>query len=130
MTLEELIETSKQDKIEMGEWDVALPIKSISLNEMEFRIKIIPSITKGGVVWWIKIYSSEIQGPLYQTTELISHDEAAGVGIMENTRLRLNRSLRFLNTNVHLLHKQSGTKREKYSFHDLEMMMGLNQKHD
>lgn len=87
-----------------------------------FSFKIIPQSTRSGLTWAVWVFADNVQGPLFQTKNPVSQEEADEFGIPPVLRERINEGLRFAQEELTLPSDLRSELAER-SLEDLEALM-------
>lgn len=86
-------------------------------------LKVMPNIERGGTDWRIVVYSSGVRGPLLETNQALTDQQAGELGIPRQLQQRLNDALEYAQAELELPSELGHMARSKQSLSDLESRM-------
>ncbi|MHC3379012.1 hypothetical protein [Haloarcula sp. H-GB5] len=104
--------------------DAALATYSYDSGPLTF--KILPVVSGSGTDWRLVAYSDGIQGPVFKTTDSLSSEAAAELGVSEQTRKRLNDALSYADRHLSLAPELGDRERDSCRLQELEAAMEQN----
>lgn len=98
-------------------------LATFSEQEGPFSYKILPEISGAGTTWKLVVYSSGVQGSVYQSSQGLTDAAADQLGTTRELQSRMNEALEYAAKNMHLPSELGGEERTKRSLHELESLM-------
>jgi hypothetical protein len=86
-------------------------------------LKVLPNVERGGTDWRIVVYSRGVRGPLLETNQPITDQQASELGISRQLQDRLNEALEYAQAELELPRELGHMTRSKQSLSDLEALM-------
>ncbi|WP_259517414.1 hypothetical protein [Halanaeroarchaeum sp. HSR-CO] len=98
-------------------------LATFSEEEGPLSFRIMPAIEGGQTDWRLNVYSSGVQGPIYQSRDGLTAQAVEQFGISSILQSRVNDALHYAKKNLEVPDGLGDQKREKRSLHELEVMM-------
>lgn len=110
--------TESTDQVDQIQDELA----TFTAREGPFSFKIIPQSQKSGLSWAVWVFLRGAQGPVLQTTQTITDEQAGELGMSPTLQHRINEALRYAKTNLDLPNELK-EKTQKRSLNDIEKIM-------